>query len=68
MRSSTEWRVELLRTADRGRDEVADGSWHWRAVRDMDAVWEKNSGTWARLGSDANKNDDRAPRGRRFSK
>jgi hypothetical protein len=20
----------------------------WRAVRDMDAVWEENSGTWAR--------------------
>jgi hypothetical protein len=45
---------------------TAAGTWH--AVRDMDAMWEKNSGTWARLGSDANKNDDRAPRGRGFSK
>jgi hypothetical protein len=32
----------------------------WRVVHDMDAVWEKNSSTWARLGSNGNENDGRA--------
>ena len=46
--SSTEWRAGLLRTADGAGIRWRAAAGAWRAMRDMDATWEKNSGTWAR--------------------